>query len=715
MIHSSFVEEQRFVRDAYRRLSDLRQRVRAGMDEALGLPRGGTPQSRLERDVVIETGFNRLFRLDVGDHALVFGRIDFGPDDAMHAQAVYHIGRISLMDENGDPMVVDWRAPVAEAFYRATARNPMGLVRRVHLAVENAELSNLEEEVLDALDDGGIDSLVVGPTALYAAITRPRTTQMADIVSTIQAEQDELIRRPLASGVVVEGSPGTGKTAVALHRAAYLLYTYRWRLERQGVLVVGPSRSFVRYVRSVLPSLGESGVQLRSIGGLRDIDGPKGGRSVETVARVKGDLRLARVLARAVRDRQRPLKKAIGLSFGARMLYVTPELSQRAVIQARGHRGAHNPRAAVVERVIATALADEYLRGVETLIDDAAESVAVSLFVDDDLPANLPEETHEQIAAETVFQIRRSHDFQRIVQRIWPRLTSEEFLYDLLCHPVLLELAARGVLSPSEMGQIHMEGGRSLSEIAWSEEDAILLDEIDRLLGNATPIVFGHVIVDEAQEISPMAARAIKRRLSGTSITLLGDRAQATGAFRERTWSEIVAPLGLEHLEHIELSVNYRSPREIVALASRLRNRIGLVDHEVAIRDSGFEPEFITVPESELVSRASLYVQRFLADEAGTIAVVVPESRLRRVQEGIEAIWDRGQNSNRVTVSDVPGIKGMEFDAVVVVDADRLASTELVERFLYVAVTRATRRLTLLVRESPSQWFLEIIGASALG
>ena len=373
-MESELQAEQAFVDMAYARLDAMRSDANSMLEGVLDLGRGGTFQSRTERDVIVRTSLARLEQLDIGDQALTFGRIDRiddgakggkggtngaaaangaaadGTDGGEPAVETFHIGRLAIHSADHDPLVVDWRAPIAEPFYRATGRDPQGLVLRRHLALEGRRVVGLEDERFSlpgsgyssdqtegdfsasgGAEPGGEDGTgeliqsdlpIGGPAALLAALDRARSGRMTDIVSTIQREQDEIIRAPLAGVLVVQGGPGTGKTAVALHRAAYLLYTHRFPLERQGVLVVGPNPLFLRYIEQVLPSLGETGVTLSTVSGLvTEV------RTVENgpvdVARLKGDQRMAKVIARAVRTRQRPLADDVAIPYGALLLRLT--------------------------------------------------------------------------------------------------------------------------------------------------------------------------------------------------------------------------------------------------------------------------------------------------------------------------------------------------------------------------------------------------------
>ncbi len=681
------------------------------MKEAIDLPRGGTHQSRLERDVVVESSLKRLEQLDIGEHPLVFGRIDFGPGDLNHAGEVYRIGRLSLNDTAGDPMVIDWRAPVSEPFYRATVANPMGLQGRLHLQVVEGVLTGLEWEPF-AAEAGREPGAAVGRAALFAALERPRSSEMLDIVATIQAEQDDLIRRPLGRALVVEGSPGTGKTAVALHRAAYLLYTYRWRLERQGLLVIGPSTGFVAYVRSVLPSLGESGVDVRSVSGLRRVESSRGAETDSEVSRLKGDLRMATLIRRAIIDRERPLREPVGIPFGTRLLTVTPSLSERAVASGRSGKGGHNQRRRIVEELIATALAKDYLEdGPLVQLPEALGANVVSLFDPGaELPVSFPEETGEEVRAEVALQIRREVAFQRVIERIWPTLTAEELLGDLFSYPALLRSAGKRLLSEREIGLLLIEKPDQRGKIAWSDEDSLLADEADRLLTGKDAPVYGHVVIDEAQDVSPMAARAIRRRASGTSFTILGDLAQALGPFRGRRWEQVVSAMGVKDFDLVSLGINYRAPTRVGKLAQALR---GLVDPESAVveeivRETAGDVDVILTAREALFERISSLVSAMTSHD-GTAALLLPIGSPLLAPASVQAICHLYGPFGNLWVSDVPGVRGMEFDSVVVADAGSLGEESLAMRLLYVAVTRCTRRLTLLVDENMPSWLEAVL------
>ena len=339
MPHPDLAAEQAHVDHAYDRLEAMRAAALDMLYTAFG-ERGGTFQAVTERDIMVRTSLNRLEQLQIGGESLVFGRIDRLATDAdgEAAPEAFHIGRLAVSDTDQEPLVVDWRAPVAEPFYRATGAHPMDLTRRRHFMTEGRRIVDLEDELFgrgseDA--DGGLGAGLSGSAVLLAALERSRSGRMRDIVATVQREQDEIIRGPLAGILVVQGGPGTGKTAVALHRAAYLLYTHRFPLEQQGVLVVGPNPLFLRYIEHVLPSLGETGVELSTVGGLFG-DAVSTGQDSRAAARLKGDARMARFVARAVGDRERPLRRPVRIPFGQTVL----TLSQEGVGRHRQRREA---------------------------------------------------------------------------------------------------------------------------------------------------------------------------------------------------------------------------------------------------------------------------------------------------------------------------------------------------------------------------------------
>ena len=363
MAHPDLPAEQAHLDRAYDRLEAVRNETRAQLREAFS-ERGGTFQSYTERDIRVRNALSRLERLQVGREALVFGRID--RDNGDGALESFHVGRLAISDTDHEPLVVDWRAPVAEPFYRATGAHPMHLRRRRHLLTEGRRVVDLEDELffLDGAEGTAVGLGLATPTVLMAALERAHTGRMRDIAATVQAEQDEVIRAPLAGILVVQGGPGTGKTAVALHRAAYLLYTHRFPLEVQGVLVVGPNPTFLRYIDQVLPSLGETGVELSTAAGLYQASRATGHERAE-VARLKGDPRMAKVMRRATRQRERPLRRPVPIPYGLAALTLTPEGSAEIVAAAKRRSGTHNTRRRFVESLLWQHLASQLERRAE--------------------------------------------------------------------------------------------------------------------------------------------------------------------------------------------------------------------------------------------------------------------------------------------------------------------------------------------------------------
>ncbi|HYA67466.1 MAG TPA: DNA/RNA helicase domain-containing protein, partial [Acidimicrobiales bacterium] len=514
--HADLEAEQAHVDRAYQRLDQLRSDTQAMLRSVLDQGRGGTHQFREERDVIVRTSLARLDQLDIGDQALCFGRIDRRHDDG--AVEAFHIGRLGVSGEELEPLVVDWRAPVAEPFYRATGREPMGLVLRRHLAAQGRQIVGLEDERFGRSDqtetapapgtpdDVDTELELGGPGALLAALEGARSGSMRDIVSTIQREQDEIIRSPLLGVFVVQGGPGTGKTAVALHRAAYLLYTHRFPLERQGVLVIGPNPLFLRYIEHVLPSLGESGVTLSTITGL--VHGAQvRGEDEPPVARLKGEARMTTFVAQAVRSRQRALRHDAVVPFGSALLRLSVGDSAQVVSTARRRPGTHNSRRRFVEQMVVRRLADDYLRtlsvhGVSSSatapLGTGAEPATGSAVgaggenghrserlrhpgghelngatingahgdgvrsgpshpTDRATPPSGYDGTNDVAADEASFdltefsrQVHRLPELAEALDRMWPRLSAEELLHDLFGAPPLLALAGKRMLSSAE-------------------------------------------------------------------------------------------------------------------------------------------------------------------------------------------------------------------------------------------------------------------------
>ncbi len=726
--HPDLQAEQAYIDEAYLRLGAMRESLRERIASVID-QRSGTPQAMAERDIVVRTSLLRIEQLDLGRESLCFGRIDREASDGDLGESFY-IGRLAVSGDDMEPLVVDWRAPVAEPFYRATGRHTMGLRRRRHFATDGARLLGIEDEVfsvdgagglpdtdgLEVLDghpggrgggdgDGnGADRAAFTATgALLAALERSRSGHMRDIVATVQREQDEIIRAPLPGVLVVQGGPGTGKTAVALHRAAYLLYTHRFPLERQGVLVVGPNPVFLRYISQVLPSLGESGVALTTVEGLvpqarvRADDAPD-------VAFLKGDERMAMVLARAVRDRQRPLRVPLEVPYGSYLLRLTTDDSASVVAAARRRPGTHNARRRFVEAQVAQRLyrrlqdaADRALRtGVRPIGGDSGEVDGESFARD----------------------VRRRPEVMAALDRMWPRLLPEELLHDLYGAPALLHLAAGHALSGEEVRRLHRPRRDALDSIPWTPGDLPLLDEAAVLLGPVragSPGVdgvrtYGHIVVDEAQDLSPMQLRMLTRRSISGSMTVVGDIAQATGARSPSGWDEITPHLPARKPVMVaELSVNYRTPAEIMELAGRvLREAAPDLRPPRSARVTERPPAVVAAAPADLTERVVAEAAELSAWlRNGMVAVIAPDSLMAELRSRFGASGlpvgeaDRDGLDRPITLVPVAEAKGLEFDGVIVVEPGRiLAEMPQGLRSLYVALTRATQRLVVVHAEA---------------
>jgi DNA helicase IV len=753
--------EQEFVDLAYARLDAMRQDANSMMEGVLDLGRGGTFQSRTERDVIVRTSLARLEQLDIGDQALTFGRIDrvdevangirnevSNGDDDQRPPSVetFHIGRLAIHDADHDPLVVDWRAPIAEPFYRATGRDPQGLVLRRHLALEGRRVVGLEDErfsapgsadLLDAQSESaasegdGSGELIVsdlpigGPAALLAALDRARSGRMTDIVSTIQREQDEIIRAPLSGVLVVQGGPGTGKTAVALHRAAYLLYTHRFPLERQGVLVVGPNPLFLRYIEQVLPSLGETGVTLSTVSGLVTEIKIKESGPVE-VERLKGDARMAKFVARAVRTRQRSLPNDVAIPYGALILRLTAEDSRKIVEVVRRRPGTHNSRRRIVEQSVAQLLADRARQSQQTLGIGIPASVTAFPGYED--PSELAEEEFD--LEDFSRKVRRVPELAEALDRMWPRLSPHELLHDLFGAPPLIAAAGRGLLSDEEQRLLRRPRSESFEDVGWTPADAALVDEARHLLGPRAGTAddglrkYGHIVVDEVQDLSPMQLRMLTRRSLSGSMTVVGDIAQATAPTAPSSWADIT-----DHLPRrkpartVELTVSYRTPAEVLAVASRV---LAVAAPELTpprpVRRTGEEPRVIAAVDEHGSHRdatvtdlarqvAQIAGEEVVAVKPGRVAILAPESLLGVLsgalsEAGLPVVDARdmrkGGLSEPLVLLAADATNGLEFDSVVVVEPGLIAGeTARGLRTLYVTLTRPTQRLTVLYLSAP--------------
>jgi DNA helicase IV len=514
-----------------------------------------------------------------------------------------------------------------------------------------------------------------------AALEDARTGRLGDIVATIQGEQDEIIRSELPGVLVVQGGPGTGKTVVALHRAAYLLYTHRFPLEGQGVLVIGPNRLFLGYIEQVLPSLGEAGVELAV---LADLVVPRVrvlGRDMGTTARVKGDLRMIDVLRRAVRDRERRLRRDLEIGFGLQTLRVTVDQSARIVAEARRRYHKHNAARRFVEGELFSALAHS-----------ARDEVT---------PADVKERLRHELAV------------REALEWMWPVLSPAQLLHDLLGSEALLRSAGRS-LTDAERNALHRLRSSRVDEVVWTNDDVPLLDEALALLGmrpghkeEDEVRTYGHIVVDEAQDLSPMQLRVITRRSLNGSMTVVGDIAQSTGEWAHADWREVLAHLpDKKPARRAELTVGYRIPAPLLEPAARV---LAVAAPELrppsAVREQGEPPRQVASPSLDALRGDVVDAVRWELREVGTgnVAVVCPASLTDAIDEALAGAGighgraPRDGLEHQVTLVPVGYVKGLELDAAVVVEPAGIVAEEAQGmRALYVALTRATKRLTIV-------------------
>ncbi|MEU8085287.1 ATP-binding domain-containing protein [Micromonospora sp. NPDC049101] len=733
----------------YDRLDGLREQAAQRLTAELRNT-GGTLQDRSQRDSSVAMYADQVEQFSAVENGLCFGRLD-GDDDSRH-----YIGRIGIFDSSGDydPLLMDWRAPAARAFYLATAANPQGVRRRRHLRTRQRKLTGLNDEVLDidTASPGGHEELT-GEASLLAALNAGRTGRMRDIVETIQAEQDEIIRAELPGVMVVQGGPGTGKTAVALHRAAYLLYTHRRELSSRGVLLVGPNATFLRYISQVLPTLAETGVLLRTQGDLFPGVSAQRTEPAETAA-LKGRAVLAEVLALAVRDRQWVPDEPLEIEVERETLTLDPEIVRAARDRVRRVGRPHNLARTLFDTEVVHALADQ-----------VAERIGADPLGGDNL-------LDEADRAEIRRELREETEIQAALDRLWPVLTPQRLLADLYADPDRIAAAAP-MLTDEERALLRREPG------GWTPADVPLLDEAAELLGEderaaaarrdrirmmereyaegvleiargsrsidvedeaeggeilgVTDLIdadrllerqeeadrlttaqraaadrswaFGHVIVDEAQELSPMAWRLLMRRCPSRSMTIVGDVAQTGALSGTPSWADALAPYVAQRWRLTELTVSYRTPAEIMTVAADVLAQIDpALRPPRSVRESGVPPWDRTVPDERLAAELVAEATREAAAlTEGRLGVLVPAGRVGELGAAVTgalpeaAVGEHPELESRVVVLTVAQAKGLEFDSVLVVDPDRMVAESPRGRSdLYVALTRATQRLGVL-------------------
>ncbi|MEW2630897.1 UvrD-helicase domain-containing protein [Streptomyces sp. NPDC048389] len=726
--------EQQFVSLVHERLDQLRDEAEAALSGTIAQVGTGR-QARVERDIGVVEHSATLAALNAADTGLCFGRID-RRDGVTH-----HIGRTGIRRDDAErtPLLIDWRAPVARPFYLATGYEPMGLRRRRHITTQGRTVTALHDEIMDLADTTrtGYESHDADEV-LLAALNSARTGRMGDIVSTIQAEQDRIIRAPQTGVLVVEGGPGTGKTAVALHRAAYLLYAHREQLAKRAVLIVGPNPAFLGYIGEVLPSLGETGVLLSTVGEL--FPGVHATGTDIPAAALKGRAAMADVLSEAVRDRQQVPDKDVPL--------VVPHDDGDLVIDwGMAVEARHKAR----ETGLPHNLARPYF--VFRIIDDLTSQLADRIGAD---PYGGPNFLGPDDIAQLGKAIAASADVHAAIATLWPPLTPQDFLADFLAEPAHLpeeEAAllrrATGPWTPADVplldevaellgeddsaARAHAEAERA-RQIAYAQgvldlsyasrtyefedkddEDSEVLaahDVIDaermaerqeeadhrsaaeRAAADRT-WAFGHIIVDEAQELSQMAWRLLMRRCPTRSMTLVGDPAQTGDAAGCGSWQEILEPYVGDRFEHTTLRVNYRTPAEIMELAAEVRRSAdpGFRPPR-SVRSTGVEPWEVTVERAGLAEAVAVRVAD--APHEGRIAVIAPASLHTALACALPGVSATGEPdlTQPVVLLDARAAKGLEFDTVIVVEPEliRSGSAHGVND-LYVAYTRATQRL----------------------
>jgi DNA helicase IV len=732
--------EQEYVSMLYGLLDQARERSQrelAGVRGGGGA--GGTHQARLERDISASEHAKRLAQLDLTERGLCFGRTDDEKRNTLY------IGRIGLRDDAYELKLIDWRAPAARPFYAATPRNPVGLVRRRHIYTRRRVVTGVDDEVfdLDKLSDRDRSTLS-GEAALIAAVSSARTGRMADVVATIQAEQDRVIRADLPGVLVVQGGPGTGKTVAALHRAAYLLYTHRRILERRGVLVIGPNATFLRYISQVLPSLGETDVVLHTLGDL--FPGVHATDTRDPAAVIKGDERMVPVLQQAVRDRQAVPKRDIIVNADGVDVPLSRDAILRARDRARSTRKPHN----VARKLFVTELLSDLARAEARVLNRPLD--------EEDLP-------------DARARLWDSDGVNAALDALWPLLTPEMLLAALLRSPQAIRSAAGSGLDHSERERLT----RQDHPARWTVADVPLLDEAAELLGvddsaqraarraaerarraeqeYAQEVLdqaivqgmefsmtvsqlglldaerlsdwntyggvafstaeraaadrtwaYGHVIIDEAQELSPMAWRMVLRRNPSRSMTVVGDVAQTGSPAGATSWRDMLTPLVGRRWREERLTVNYRTPAEIMTVAADVLAAASPDEQPPeSVRSEGVAPVAVRVAgglAAAVADRVRLDLAEIGGADAGRLAVIAPDALIGSLASAIpEAIpGDQPESlDSAAALLTVSQAKGLEFDRVIVADPSGiLAQSQNGGHDLYVAITRATHRLTVV-------------------
>ncbi|WP_084040288.1 PhoH family protein [Demequina sp. NBRC 110053] len=711
--------EQHVVDGLYSRLDELRDEAARRLGEVRREGPSGSPQNRSERDAFATLYEDRIMQLDAVEDRLCFGRLDMSDGER------FYVGRIGLSDADHAPLLTDWRAPAAQHFYSATAANPGGVVNRRHLTTRGRTVVAVEDDVLDVerLREAGLDEGLAGEGALLAALGARRTGRMGDIVATIQAEQDDVIRAPMTGALVVQGGPGTGKTAVALHRAAFLLYHHREQLERRGVLLIGPSRDFLRYIDHVLPSLGETGAVSTTLAGL--VQGVRvTGEESDAVASIKGRTEMAAVIKAAVRERQRAPRRDQEIRVDGRPVVIRRADIKDAQARARRDGKPHNQARAVFAKDMISRLTAQLMEQLDGL-GDADDRVQLER------------------------DVRDNKTIRIALNLCWLPVSPAQLLRDLFSKAHLLDHAAAAMprrerdllLRPASapfteadiplldeaaelLGDMPGDAPRASTIEATDEELAYAQDVLDtfggdgmvsaeslaaRMRGGEARLsvaerairdrtwTYGHVVVDEAQELSPMAWRMLLRRCPTRSFTIVGDVAQVASPAGTRWWPEAMDPVFGDTWTQRELTISYRIPAAVAEAAQAFATGAQLPVSELrAARELDDAVAVTRVDGADaLVAAAAQVARRHAAamadDEGGLVAVIVPDGMLDTARAAIVASEVEG---TAVEVHSARETKGLEFDVAIVVEPAAIAAARAGD--LYVALTRPTRRLEII-------------------
>lgn len=708
--------EQRVVDTLYARLDDIRDESARRLAGIRREGPSGSPQNRSERDAFATLYEDRIAQLDSVEDRLCFGRLDSSDGES------FYVGRIGLSDADHAPLLTDWRAPAAQAFYSATAANPSGVINRRHLTTRGRTVVAVEDDVLDVekLREAGLDEGLAGEGALLAALGARRTGRMGDIVATIQTEQDEVIRAPLTGALIVQGGPGTGKTAVALHRAAFLMYHHREQLERRGVLMIGPSRQFLRYIDHVLPSLGETGAVSTTLAGL--VRGVAiGGVESDAVAAIKGRTEMAAVVKNAVRERQRVPRTDTEVRIDGRVVVIRRSDVKEAQSRARREGRPHNDARAAFAKDMISRLTNQLMDQLESHLD-----------ADDRL--------------ELERDVRDSREIRVLLNLCWLPVSPAQLLRDLFSKAHLLDHSARSLpraerdllLRPASapfteadiplldeaselLGDMPGDAPRTTSGDATEEELDYARSVLDtfggdgmvsaeslaaRMRGSESRMTvaeramrdrtwtYGHVVVDEAQELSPMAWRMLLRRCPTRSFTIVGDVAQVASAAGTRWWPETMDPLFGESWTMRELTISYRIPAAVAEIAQRYATAARLPVSELRAARELDNALAVTQVEgdaiAEAVRLAAIHAAAMADGEGGLVAIIVPDELAREARAAVASLEGAGA---KVEVHTARQTKGLEFDVAVVVEPALIAERP---GDLYVALTRPTRRLEVV-------------------